>query len=412
MEKVEEGQAKKRREYERKEKIEKIQKEQAKKLQEFTNKTEILENSLTNVLKKVKKMKLIINVLKRNINIDVALQKNLLDEIYDEEINTPTIILIRVENYEEGTVYFWNTETFYDRYDSMKDLFNKFNDDVLDIQNMKKEDDPLWDEGKPILLGYAFYKLEPLAYLMNNESELRILSPNGIVVGAIEIDIIPHDEEGNEFDEVPDMPNELIGQSLAYKVIITSIKNLDKNFCRNVSIEYKSLFDNSARKTKVYNQFIEKKDEYLINSNNNTNNDNNDNLNKNNNIIIGEEKVEIEINESFEHRIDYLTKRDIDILENDKICFKIYASESVEKIGKTPIEEVLNELKEKEEVRKDSEDGIKRNEIPINQINGTNDGDKKINNELEDENTKDNKKNNKNGKDKKGKKRKKECCIY
>ena len=84
------------------------------------------------------------------------------------------IQLLRIENYEEGTVYYWNTETFHNRYDLMKDLFNKYNDEELDILNLKNEDDPLWDESKPNLLGYAFYKLEPICYLMSNESEIRI----------------------------------------------------------------------------------------------------------------------------------------------------------------------------------------------------------------------------------------------
>ena len=40
---------------------------------------------------------------------------------------------------------------------------DKFTDDELDIQNIKKEEDPLWDEPKPSLLGCAYYKLEPVA---------------------------------------------------------------------------------------------------------------------------------------------------------------------------------------------------------------------------------------------------------
>ena len=202
-------------------------------------------------------MKIIINELIRNINLDVALHKNLLEEL--DEINTPTNIVIRVENYEEGTVYYWNTETFHNRYDLMKELFNKFNDDDLDLQNLKKEDDPLWDEGKPVLLGYAFYKLEPVSYLMSNQSIISIVSPNGTVVGKIEIDIIPHDENGNEYDEVPEVPSELIGQSLLYKVVIMNIKNLAKNFSNNVRVEYQCFYDHSIISTKVYNQLNDKK---------------------------------------------------------------------------------------------------------------------------------------------------------
>ena len=414
IEQLEEEKAKKKREFEIKEKNEMLKREQAKKQQEFIHKSEKLENNLTNILKKISKMKIIINELKRNINLDVALHKNLLEEL--DEINTPTNIVIRVENYEEGTVYYWNTETFHNRYDLMKELFNKFNDDDLDIQNLKKEEDPLWDEGKPVLLGYAFYKLEPVSYLMSNQSVISIVSPNGSVVGKIEVDIIPHDENGNEYDEVPEVPSELIGQSLLYKVVIMNIKNLAKNFSHNVSVEYQCFYDHSIIKTKVYNPLNENNDETV--ATNNT-----DSLENNNNSNSGEEaKVDIEINESFEHKIDYLTKEDIDFLENDKVCFKIYSSERVEKKGKTPIEEVLNAVKEREEL-KEPEEEIKGGEENGNKINGGA-GEKKEDDEPVDEmkNDKkeekgkgkvDNKKNAKNDK-KKGKKKgeKEDCLIF
>ena len=413
IEQLEEEKAKKKREFEIKEKNEMLKREQAKKQQEFIHKSEKLENNLTNILKKITKMKIIINELKRNINIDVALHKNLLEEL--DEINTPTNIVIRVENYEEGTVYYWNTETFHNRYDLMKELFNKFNDDDLDIQNLKKEDDPLWDEGKPILLGYAFYKLEPVSYLMSNQSVISIVSPNGNIVGKIEVDIIPHDENGNEYDEVPETPSELIGQSLLYKVVIMNVKNLAKNFSNNVRVEYQCFYDHSIISTKVYNPLNEKVDDTL--TTNNT-----DSLENNNNSNSGEEgKVDIDINESFEHKIDYLTKEDIDFLENDKVCFKIYASEKVEKKGKTPIEEVLSSVRDSEDL-KEPEEEIKRNDEKSNNINGENAGGKKEDDEPEDEmKTKDKNKNGKKkadakgkDKDKKGKKKgdKEDCLIY
>ena len=410
IEQLEEEKARKKREFEIKEKNEMLKREQAKKQQEFIHKSEKLENNLTNILKKISKIRIIINELKRNINLDVTLEKNLLEEL--DEVNTPTNIKIRVENYEEGTVYYWNTETFHNRYDLMKELFNKFNDDDLDLANLKKEEDPLWDEGKPELLGYAFYKLEPVAYLMNNQSVISIVSPNGSVVGKIEVDIIPHDENGNEYDEVPEVPSELIGQSLLYKVVIMNIKNLSKNFCNNLRVEYQSFYDHSIISTKVYNPINEKNNETL--ATNNT-----DSLENNNNSLSGEEaKVDIEINESFEHKIDYLTKEDIDFLENDKVCFKIYASERVEKKGKTPIEEVLSSIKDPQEL-KEPEEEIKRNEGP-SQINGQNVEKKKEDDEpidvMNNKDTKDNKKKGDTGKDKdkksKKKKEKEDCLIY
>ena len=161
--------------------------------------------------------------------------------------------MIRVENYEEGEVYYWTTETFINRYDSMKVLFNKFNDDELEIENFKKEDDPLWQESKPYLLGYAFYRLEPIAYLMSNKSDLVILSPTGDIIGQLVIDIIPHDEEGNEYDEVPEFSTDLIGQKLFFKIKIFGIKNFKKNMSANLHIEYQYFYDHSIVKSKIYN---------------------------------------------------------------------------------------------------------------------------------------------------------------
>ena len=411
LEQLEEEKAKKKREFEIKEKNEMIKREQAKKQQEFIHKSEKLENNLTNILKKISKMKIIINELKRNINLDVALQKNLLEEL--DDINTPTNIVIRVENYEEGTVYYWNTETFHNRYDLMKELFNKFNDDDLDIQNLKKEDDPLWDEGKPVLLGYAFYKLEPVAYLMDNQSIISIVSPNGNVVGKIEVDIIPHDENGNEYDEVPEVPSELIGQSLLYKVVIMNIKNLPKNLSNNVTVQYQCFYDHSIISTKVYNPYNEKNDETL--ATNNT-----DSVENNNNSISGEEaKVDIEINETFEHKIDYLTKEDIEFLENDKVCFKIFSTEKVEKKGKTPFEEILNSVKEPQDL-KEPEEEIKRTDGSAIPNGGQKTEEKKADDEPMDEmNNKVSKDNKKKGdgkdKGKKGKKKpgdKEDCSIF
>ena len=118
------------------------------------------------------------------------------------------------------------------------------------------------------------------------------------------MDIIPHDENGLEFDEVPETPNELIGQTLLYKVVIMNLQNIAKNFSYDVHVEYQCFYDHSILKTKVYNEFKENDDNDNLKSTNNTT-DNKNNLSE-------DEKVDIEINESFEHKIDYLTKEDID----------------------------------------------------------------------------------------------------
>ena len=62
-----------------------------------------------------------------------------------------------------------------------------------------------------------------------------------------------------------------------------------------------------------------------------------------------------------------MTKEDIEYIEKEKLCFKLYAVETVEKKGKTPIEELININKEnqnykyeyEEEYKKEKKEGIK-----------------------------------------------------
>ena len=267
----------------------------------FQHKSEKLENTLSNIIKKISKLKIIISDLKRNVNLDIFLSKNLIDHYNNS--NTKINIFIRVENYEEGKIYYW-IEIFQNKYDLMKELYNKFIDENFNINSLSKEEDPLIDISKQTLLGYSFYKLEPLSYLMNNQVSIPIISVNGNINGYIIIDVIPHNKNGNLFEEIYENPFDLIGNSLYFTVYIKELIDLPENFCKGIQVEYSSFIDNINYKTKIYNE-----------------NENNCN---------------VKIEEKFEHCIEYLTKEDIEFLLRDKICFKIYAYEEVEikkKIG-------------------------------------------------------------------------------
>ena len=245
---------------------------------EFTHKSELLENKLINIVKKMYKLKGIIEDLKRNVDLDLFLTKNLIDHYNDP--NTPVNIFIRVENYEEGHVYYWSQNIFHDRYDSLKELYNKFLEEGIDITSLSKEDDPLFDQPKQSLLGYAFYKLEPLAYLMNNCTTIPIISVNGDSEGNIIIDVVPINEKGELYEEIPENPKDLVGQNFKYYVHIKEVKDLPENFCEGLQVEYTSFTDNYSYKTKIYNE--DGKDTSFL------------------------------IDEKFEHNIGFLTEEDID----------------------------------------------------------------------------------------------------
>ena len=331
LEQLEKEKIKKRREFEIREKQEMQKILLSKDSTNIKHDKEKLEKNLIILLRKLAKIKLMISELKREINLEVILQKNFMEK---EELNSVPNIKIKIENYEDGTVYYWNMETFHNRFDLTRELFNKYMDEDYDIYSLPKEDDPLWDEQDESLLGYAFFKLEPLAYLIAAKNELNIINPyNGNLMGLIEIEIIPHDEKNNEFDEVLESPFDLVGQNLLYKIRIIKVRNLEINFCKNLRIEYQSFYDRSINYTQIYNQNEEK-------------------------------NVDFEIGEEFEHKIEYLTKEDVEYLEKENIKFKIYACEDVPK--KIKIEE--KEEKEEDEEIDSIQDGYsleRKNQLNI-----------------------------------------------
>ena len=303
-----------------------IQSEVVRPENEFTHKSEKLENRLINIVKKMYKLKGLIEDLKRNVDLDLFLSKNLIDHYNNP--NAPINIFIRVVNYEEGHVYYWSQTAFTDRYDQLKELYTKFLEEEFDLSTLPKEEDPLYDKPKQSLLGYAFYKLEPLAYLMNNCTSIPIISVNGVSEGSIVIDVVPVNEKGELFEEIPEKPKDLIGYNLKYYVHIKEVKDLPELFCEGVQIEYTSFADNYNYKTKIYNE-------------------------------KGEETSFI-IDEKFEHNIGFLTEEDINFFLKDKICFKIYAIERTykkEKKGVPKREEILiNHVKYEESQKNEGQE--------------------------------------------------------
>lgn len=292
---LEQEKIRKKREYEQKERAEIQRREVIIKQQEIFHKSEKLEQNLHNVLKKLNKMKIIIQELRRNVSLEIFINKNVTDHINSNEVEfgkprTLTNIMIRVENYEQGSVYYWTVETFQNRYDLMKQIFDKYQDEDFDIFNLTNDEDPLWDEHKPTLVGFAFYKLEALANLISNPSKPNIVSPNGECNGTLSVDILPFDEDGNEFEDCPEDINDLVGIPINFDVYIKEANDLPDNFCRGVFVEYTSLNDNLIYRSKVI-----------------------------------EEKTKNPIFEDYiKHKIDYLTKDDLDYLTKEKVYYIYY----------------------------------------------------------------------------------------
>ena len=325
----------------------KFQSEVVRSENEFKHKSELLENKLKNLMKKIYKFKGMLEDLKRNFELDLFLSKNLIDHYNDP--NTPINIFIRVENYEEGNVYYWSQDIFHDRYDLLKELYNKFIEEDYDITKLSKENDPLYDIPKQSLLGYAFYKLEPLAYLMNNCISIPIISITGDTEGTIVIDVVPINDKGELYEVIPENPMDLVGKSFKYYVHIKEVKDLPENFCKSFQVEYISFADNNNYKTKIYNE-----------------------EGKENSFLI---------DEKFEHSINFLTEEDINFFLKDKICFKIYAIEQIEKKGKKGVpkkEEIIKNYEALKKIEnKEKKEGLIKKAIAKGYIKKGSNNDKK-----------------------------------
>ena len=119
--------------------------------------------------------------------------------------------------------------------------------------NMDLLQDPFADNPEPILLGQCIYSMEGLAYLMDNPKDMPIIGTDKIV-GRMHLNLVPCTQDGNEDldeDQLPEEPYDLIGESLDFKVKISSIYDLPEDFYGDMYCEYKFYMDEKVYQTPV-----------------------------------------------------------------------------------------------------------------------------------------------------------------
>ena len=122
----------------------------------------------------------------------------------------------------------------------MKDALQIYEENSF--EELAVDQDPFQEKAEPLLLGQSFYELEGLSYLLDNPTEINIVATNSEVIGKLQMNLVPCDENGCEdLDEdlLPDEPQDLINKSLNFKVKIDKIIDLPESFCRDIYIQYK-----------------------------------------------------------------------------------------------------------------------------------------------------------------------------
>ena len=87
-------------------------------------------------------------------------------------------------------------------------MVNSYQEDG-EVPEVETTDDPFVDAPQPLLIGQCYYKLEPLAYLIDNPATLSLIGTTSQVNRKLEVNITPVDIDGqNEIPEelLPDDP--------------------------------------------------------------------------------------------------------------------------------------------------------------------------------------------------------------
>lgn len=152
---------------------------------------------------------------------------------------------VKVNNLMTEEMYIWDTKKFVDRLIMMRDLLSSY-EDQGQIPEIGAEDDPFVDTPEPTLIGEGYYRLEPLAYLIDNPVVINLIGTTFKVHGQLDVNIVPVGPEGQSVEELPDElipeePDELLDQRVDFVIQINQALDLPSNFCRDTYVEY-SLF--------------------------------------------------------------------------------------------------------------------------------------------------------------------------
>jgi len=199
-------------------------------------------------------------ILSRSLDTDYyiksELNKNIDDDEYKKSLQKAqddyTIVLIRVENYEEGEVYYWTNEIFNNRFSMLNEIYeeneDKFNEGKeVDIS---KEDDPLWDQPKQSLIGYAFVSLKPCLYKVPLEIKTNVFSVLNSQKNAtlyLRYSFLTENDEEYAQTQNPSL-EELKDKKMKVKLLFEKVEELGEIYNSNIQIEYQGFGENDKRK--------------------------------------------------------------------------------------------------------------------------------------------------------------------
>ncbi|KAF7495667.1 Kinesin-like protein KIF28P [Sarcoptes scabiei] len=152
---------------------------------------------------------------------------------------------VQVINSSTGQEFLWSKDKFLDRMFLMKQMYHCY-ETGEEQWDVPLEQDPFEDLESECLIGTAQLYLQPLAYMVEIKEHLSISDYTGQEIGVIYVEVIPCDQNGNEYEEQDnayvESPQELLGRSVSFVVKIINCRGLPNKFTE-IYVKYLMFID-------------------------------------------------------------------------------------------------------------------------------------------------------------------------
>ena len=283
------------------------------------------ELTLITLAKKLVKFRDIIKKIRRNYHIDMFLNRDIEYHIIDN-IKNNEAVMFKVENYEEGEVYYWTSENFTNRLSLIEELYEANQEEFSNGKDITvpANEDGLYDKKRRILMGYSFVSLRSIFYLINMNITTPVFSAyNSLCNAKLKMSIKVSNSENNQMFSLSGKEpifEEYKNKRLKIDIIIESLIDMDSSYYGDVLIEFCS---NIGQNNKITCPGL---DDVIVNN-------------------------QVNINYTYSQIYTIQSKEDLNYLEEETLIIKVFAIEQTKKIGKMPLPKKLIYTEESRENR-------------------------------------------------------------
>ncbi|XP_054154280.1 kinesin-like protein KIF28P [Oppia nitens] len=163
-----------------------------------------------------------------------------------------TEVYVRMRNIESGQEFEWTKDEFLNRLYVMKEMYQNYESGEEDWDLPPERDPFVEDAHRECHIGTAQVYLQSLAFMIELKEQLSINDYTGSEVGIVNVEVVPCDQVGNEYDERDDVyvdsPQELMGRSIHFVVKVNGCRGLPSRFT-DIYVRFRVFLDEEDIRT-------------------------------------------------------------------------------------------------------------------------------------------------------------------